>query len=470
MSTSVSARSPIPAGASIETWLDGLNGQDLPVLGGTVQSLCNTAEARGSSATDLARVVLRDAGLTSDVIRTANSAYFNPSAQHISTVSRAVVLLGFNTVRSIGLSLAVIDSLVRGHHRDRVHRLFRESVEAALCARTMAEAVGDRAAEEVFIAGLLYRIGELAFWCMADDGAAAALEQAMEEHPGLPREAEREALGFSLRDLSRRLVKDWRLGELTAEALKPGAVTGGRARTTRHAHDVVERLWRKDVAGAVDLIRDTTGLDEEAAQGVLERTRRELPALGRALGFDFETHNLAREEAGGEVAAREPDPRLQLRVLREMTATVRESRDLQALFDLVMEGLYRGLALDRCIVATLRRGHAGLRIRAALPDPAELGDAFEELTLSDDLTRGLIPSRPTLLDATARGRIPMPLRQVLLGQVLVAPIRATGRTLGLLLAEQAASQAPDEETVQGFIHFAEQTEFCVSHLLQRSER
>jgi HD-like signal output (HDOD) protein len=465
MPASECQRTSIPAGATLDTWLQGLREQDLPVLGGTVQSLCNTAEARGSSATDLARVVLRDAGLTSDVIRTANSAYFNPSAQHISTVSRAVVLLGFNTVRSIGLSLAVIDSLVRGHHRDRVHRLFRESVEAALCARTMAEATGDRAAEEVFIAGLLYRIGELAFWCMADDDAAAALEAALAENPTTPREAERRVLGFSLRDLSRRLVKDWRLGDLTAEALKPGAPAGVRARTTRYAHDIVELLWRKDTGAAVAMIRDTTGLDDTGAQAVLERTRRELPALGRALGLDLEQSSAATEES--EPDQREPDPRLQLRVLREMTATVRESRDLQALFDLVMEGLYRGLALERCAIATLKRGQTGLRLRAALPDPGVLTPCLDALAPDDEALRLLIPERPMHLDTDSRRRMPPELNQILLDQVLVAPIRAAGRTLGVLIAEQSGS-TPDDETLQGFIHFAEQTEFCVSHLLQRS--
>jgi HD-like signal output (HDOD) protein len=469
MPASECQRTSIPAGATLDAWLQGLREQDLPVLGGTVQSLCNTAGARGSSATDLARVVLRDAGLTSDVIRTANSAYFNPSAQHISTVSRAVVLLGFNTVRSIGLSLAVIDSLVRGHHRDRVHRLFRESVEAALCARTMAEATGDRAAEEVFIAGLLYRIGELAFWCMAHDDAAAALEAALAENPATPREAERRVLGFSLRDLSRRLVKDWRLGDLTAEALKPGAPAGVRARTTRHAHDIVELLWRKDTDAAVAMIRDTTGLDDTGAQAVLERTRRELPALGRALGLDLEQSGAATEESEPEPERREPDPRLQLRVLREMTATVRESRDLQALFDLVMEGLYRGLALERCAIATLKRGQAGLRLRAALPDPDALTGCLDTLVPDDQALRLLIPERPMHLAADARRRMPPALDAILLDQVLVAPIRAAGRALGVLIAEQSGN-TPDDETLQGFIHFAEQTEFCVSHLLQRSNQ
>lgn len=447
---------------SLREWLDGIRERDLPVLGGTMRELCNAADDGGSSASDLAGVVLRDVSLTSDIIRTANSVYFNPGGQRIATVSRAVVLLGFDTVRSIGLSLALLDSLVRGHARERVHRVFAASVEAALCARAVAEQRRDPNAEELFIAALLGRVGELAFWCLGDGARADALERALAAAPaGGERECERRCLGFSLRDLTRALVREWRLGELTEDGLRPGGPTGTRATVAAGAHEVVRHLHADDDSAARRRLGELR-LDDDAAARVIARVRDEAPAIARALGVEMPGARAGAEDAV-PATPREPDPGLQMRVLREMAVSVREGGDLQALFDLLMEGLYRGLALDGAAVATLRRGGKGLRLRASLGDAGALGAALADPDDSAAAATALLRDTVGSLSAAERAHLPAGLGAALRPHVLVGPLRVHGRSLGVVLGD--ADGPSDSDRLDVFDHFVEQAQLCIAHLV-----
>lgn len=457
-----------PASGGLDDWLRRLQREDLPVLGDTVQALCNTAQDHGSSATDLAQVILRDAALTSDVIRIANSVYFNPAGVRISTVSRAVIVLGFDAVRAMGLSLTVIDTLVRGDQHSRVRQVFRSSLHAAVEARAMAEALGDPAPEEVLIAALLYRIGELAFWSLAEDDTARDLDEALAGSAGSAAEIERETLGFALRELSRALARDWRLGDLLSGALRPGAPRDARARLTRGAHAVVADLEAGRPAAAQERVARQTGLDPADAQALIERAEAALPELGRALGVDVTTQRPEPEANRPAEPLRQADPALQLRVLREMSATAHESRDLQALFDLAVEGLYRGQALDRCALAALRRDRRGLVIRAALGIPAALYGGLEGLSLAEDtdIARLLAEGRPVRLEEPRRSRVLGAAVGGCLGrQVFLAPLQLRGRAIGLLLAEPgAAAGDSSREAFDGFCHLAEQTMLCLGRL------
>ena len=148
----------------LQSWIDRLNQAELPALAAVVQDLHRLAGEEKASVQQLADVLLRDASLTSKVLRVANSAYYNPSQEPIRTISRAIVLIGFDNVRLIGLSVSLIDGLLTRAPREQLQELLARSFHAAVQARNIAGYVLSRHEEEVFIAALLYNLGELAFW------------------------------------------------------------------------------------------------------------------------------------------------------------------------------------------------------------------------------------------------------------------------------------------------------------------
>ena len=100
--------------ASLQDWIGQIRGRDMPVFGRTVQEVRNVTEDEMASSGRLSHVILQDAAITAKVLKLANSVLFNPGRQHVSTVSRAIVVLGFDLVGQIVLSIHLVDALLAG--------------------------------------------------------------------------------------------------------------------------------------------------------------------------------------------------------------------------------------------------------------------------------------------------------------------------------------------------------------------
>ena len=201
----------------LQSWIDRLNQAELPALASVVQDLHRLSQAEKASVQQLADLLLRDASLTAKVLRVGNSVYYNPSQESIRTISRAIVLIGFDNVRLIGMSVSLIDSLLTRVPREQLQMLLARSFHAAVQARNIAGYVLTKHQEEVFIAALLHKVGELAFWACGGEQADELADALAQPNVDVD-EAVREVLGTSFRQLTQGLVKSWNLGELASFA------------------------------------------------------------------------------------------------------------------------------------------------------------------------------------------------------------------------------------------------------------
>ena len=87
------------------------NIDNLPPLPAIVSRLIQVVNSPDSSAEDAAKLIEQDPALTSKMIRLANSAFYG-IPRSISSVASAVVILGFNTIRSLALSASNKDVLI----------------------------------------------------------------------------------------------------------------------------------------------------------------------------------------------------------------------------------------------------------------------------------------------------------------------------------------------------------------------
>ena len=197
----------------VENWIKGLSDEDMPGFASTVTDVTAEIDSDDTSAVDVAGSVLKDPALTSRLLKMANSFRYNHSSQEISTVSRAIMVLGFEKVRSLTISLVLVDSLQAGQQRNKLTAEIAQSFHAAIQAQELASKVGYDAPENVFIAALLARLGHMAFWAFAGDKASEVLAlvntQQMDEEA-----AQLAVLNFSLQELSQGLTRSWSLGEL----------------------------------------------------------------------------------------------------------------------------------------------------------------------------------------------------------------------------------------------------------------
>lgn len=138
--------------------------EEMPALPVTVTKIFEVANNQASTAKDLNDVISVDPVLTGKVLKLINSAYYGMNEQ-VTSIIRAVIMLGLNTLKNLALSSAVIGS-VSGKEMFvalNLEGFWRHSIGVGVTAKKIASNLGvDRKViEEYFIAGLLHDIGKI---------------------------------------------------------------------------------------------------------------------------------------------------------------------------------------------------------------------------------------------------------------------------------------------------------------------
>ncbi len=134
--------------------------KELTSLPQTLTEVLRILKDENSNSSELANVISRDPALTAKMLRIVNSPYYG-AGREISTLSQAVMVLGYRAVSALTLSTSIYDMTDSWNISiDRI-RFWRHSLEVAVAARRIAEIVRYPRIEEAFIAGILHDIGHL---------------------------------------------------------------------------------------------------------------------------------------------------------------------------------------------------------------------------------------------------------------------------------------------------------------------
>jgi hypothetical protein len=460
----------------LSAWLARLRDCEMPVFGRTVQELQEVVASESSSASALAQVILQDAAMTAKVLKLANSVWFNPGRQVIGTVSRAIVVLGFELVAQIAFSLALVDTLLVGKRRDRVTKLMAYSFHAAVQARAIAQRRHDISPEEVFVAALLAQIGEMAFWCFS--GSAGDVLEAALRVPGCnEEEAQTAVLGFRLRQLTSSLAQDWKLGALARSVADGAGPMGSRERGITLAWALaraVEQGW--DSPGARQAVKDLGFYLNEPVETllpVLADNAQDAAQIASLYGASQAAALIPVMPAACDLEAAPapengPDVVLQLRILRDISLMIATRPNVSDLLQMVLEGIYRGGGMDRALLALLNPAHSWLIAKTALGAdaaslvakfsfPLDTPDALIGAVLADKRGYLIDASRTPQADASLWARA-QGLRQLSgAAAFMIAPILADNRVVGVFYADrQSSARAISEEDYETFLHFVQQ--------------
>jgi serine/threonine protein kinase len=191
---------------------------DLPVLRDSVIQTLRAAEDKVSGAADVARTILQDQGFAVKVLKVANSAYFNSGYGEVHTVSRAVVVLGLDMIRSVSLGLSFVELFQKQHPQVDLKKIIADSFIAATLARELGERLHYPKQEELFLATLFYNLGPISLAYYLPE---AHLEiQRLVEKSGLPSwKAEQQVLGASINQLGITMAKECRVPDHLVEPL-----------------------------------------------------------------------------------------------------------------------------------------------------------------------------------------------------------------------------------------------------------
>ncbi|HSC67139.1 MAG TPA: HDOD domain-containing protein [Cellvibrio sp.] len=227
----------------LEAWMSTLAEQELPTLNAVVREICELSENEKCRAEDLTKIILRDADLTSKVLKIANSVHYNPSFASIKTVSRAIVHLGFDNLRNITLATTLIENFLKGKPKVLLIQSLARSFHAAVQAKAMVPFLDGEKKEQIFIAALLRNISELALISTGRKVVEDFIEL-RDKEPQAEHSLALEYLGVDTSLLSRHLIKDWTLGDLLAEACENHVHSTAAARAVNLGNQISTYIQR----------------------------------------------------------------------------------------------------------------------------------------------------------------------------------------------------------------------------------
>ena len=161
------------------------------------------------SAKLLGAIIAEDQSLVSRMLRLANSAFYGMPRQ-IASVERAVMMLGFDTVKNLAMSISIFSFFQKGlSPAIDVIGLWNHSLGVAVSARILTSRINMKLTEQAFLLGIVHDVGKIALisQCLSD------MEQVYRHinQDGLRQEeAETKVFGFTHQKMGALLLDEWK--------------------------------------------------------------------------------------------------------------------------------------------------------------------------------------------------------------------------------------------------------------------
>jgi len=202
------------------------NVRNLPTLPTLLGQILVTALDPDSSALDLGRYIAADQSLSATLLKVVNSAYYGFYRQ-ITSVTTAIVILGFNEVRNLVLTASAFRAFPKGGTSYERVQLWRHSLAAAIATERTAKLLA-LDVEGTFVSGLLHDIGKVALDTLYPEIFREAVQKSHDEAVPL---AEAEAFYFDLdhAEIGGLLAEHWNMPAPIVDAVRnhhdPGAAS-----------------------------------------------------------------------------------------------------------------------------------------------------------------------------------------------------------------------------------------------------
>ncbi|NVD97086.1 HDOD domain-containing protein [Massilia sp. BJB1822] len=271
------------------------NDEGLFALGVSVARVVQLVDDDDQGTQSLAYYVLSDVALTQKILRLANTPkYRTAGGAAVTTISRAISLLGFDNVKTTALAMLLVDTLANSKHAHSV----RQELEAALCAslmgRELARLSAWQGAEEASIGALFKNIGPLLI-ASREHERFREIAALMSEGKHSQAQASQMILGSTYDTLSAAILNEWKIPDVIVRSLS--ALPPGPLKAPLNRQEWMRQVVSLSMDGARHLLRkhrehdkaelsnlqqrygSALNLDEGQLPALLANVRKEMDAL-----------------------------------------------------------------------------------------------------------------------------------------------------------------------------------------------
>jgi serine/threonine protein kinase len=394
---------------------------EFPALSDSIRNINRITASDRESAAALSRAVLKDFALTNRLLKIVNAATYGHYGK-VSTVSRAVVMVGFEVVRNLAVSLMFLDHLQNKNQAEGLKEDVIGSLYTGFVARQLAG--GDlRDSEEVFICALYQNLGKmLATYYFHEE--SLEIEKQVATGKFSEDQAANQVLGVSYEQLGIEIARTWNFpgqilqsmqklppgkapvpksasdrlraisnlaSEIRAVSSVPEAQREQRLNEITARYTTVmplnrERLERVTQGAVQELVRDAAVYKVDIKQSLLLRQATTAPAssappapapgadmLGEA---ELEKTLINDDSTSPGDAALAGKPANAAAILsagiQDITNTLVSEYKLNDLLNMIMETMYRGMGFTRVLLAVRDARSGNIAARFALGENSDV--------------------------------------------------------------------------------------------------
>jgi serine/threonine protein kinase len=258
---------------------------DFPALSSMIGAVNRAAASDSERISEMSGAILKDFALTNKLLKLVNTAYYGQFSGTISTISRAIVILGFENVRQVAVTLMLFEHLQNKSQAAELRDEMLASYFAGLLGRELVSKAGIRDAEEAFICSMFHCLGKLltAYYFHEEFQEIGRLQRAQDLDEA---RASAQVLGLSFEELGVGVGKAWHFPERLVYSM-------------RHVTD--EKVKRP--ASREERLRLVAGLSTGLCGAVREPSAERRRARMSALAARYEGLGINDKLLGGVVEA-----------------------------------------------------------------------------------------------------------------------------------------------------------------------
>ena len=189
----------------------------MPSLSTTVSKVLEICSRPDTVPNDLNRVIALDPVLAGQVLKLINSAYYS-LMNKVTSLTRAIIMLGLNTVKNLALSTAIIRSVSQAKKSRAlpIRAFWAHSIAVGVMAKLLAAGRGLSLAEreEYFVAGLLHDLGKIP---IGDEYTEVLARVETAQNPLVT--VEQQVLGLDHEEVGAMIATKWKLNAVLTDAI-----------------------------------------------------------------------------------------------------------------------------------------------------------------------------------------------------------------------------------------------------------
>lgn len=472
---------------------------DFPALSESVSAINKIANSETESINKLSNSILKDFALTNKILRLVNSAYFRPAGGgSISTVSRAVIVLGFEAVRNIAITVLLFEHLQNKSNANQLKEDFLRANLAGILAKDISAVAQMRDLEQTFICALFHSLGRLLSQYYFPE-ESDEIRRIMAQKNCSEDNAALQVLGISFEEMGIAIARQWGFPPLIVGSMRKLASGPVKKPVTQEERlrvlsgysnelcDVIAQATPeardREMKKAMTRFAGAVSLDQKELQQTVQRAVEEIAEFARIIHLNLQQTTFGKQmrqfarggaqEGSAAVDAKNGDDSMNGTLLREsgplgasdpdepggavvdaqaiLTAGIQDISNtlvdgfkLNDILRIILETMYRAMGFKR-VVLCIRDAKSGcMQGRFGFgPEANEIAKAFRfPLTFTPDIFHAATSKGADILisdinDPKIASRIPDWYRKAVPAHSFVLlPLNIKGNPVALIYADR----------------------------------